>query len=230
MTVYIYARVSTVEQASEEKSSLDDQIERCKGALQVARVKDEPTIIMDPGISGSIPLSERPGGKAMWDSLKSGDMVMASKLDRLFRSAHDALNTVSHFQTNNVDLVLIDISVDPVTKSAIAKMFLTILSGVAEFEKYRILERTSDGRKGKKDSGGHIGGRAPYGFKITGEKKTSKLVPLEGEQYVISIIKGMNEKNASIGDIIKHLIGLGIMSRSGKPFVQIQISRIIERN
>jgi putative DNA-invertase from lambdoid prophage Rac len=44
-------------------------------------------ILVEEGLSGSIPVAERPAGAALFAKLVKGDMVIAPKLDRLFRSA-----------------------------------------------------------------------------------------------------------------------------------------------
>ena len=52
-------------------------------------------IVIEEGVSGSIPVEERPAGGALFARLERGDMVIAAKLDRLFRSALDALKVVA---------------------------------------------------------------------------------------------------------------------------------------
>ena len=157
MTVYSYARVSTVEQASEDRSSLSTQTEICAAAAIIAKLA-KPIPFIDPGVSGSTRLADRPEGGKMVANLKAGDVVIAAKLDRLFRSAADALNNVEKMKEDGIKLILVDIGIGPVTESAVAKMFLGILASVAEFEKNRILDRMAAGRAGKKKIGGHVGG------------------------------------------------------------------------
>jgi hypothetical protein len=41
-------------------------------------------------VSGSVPATERPAGGPLFARLMKGDVVIAPKLDRLFRSALDA--------------------------------------------------------------------------------------------------------------------------------------------
>ncbi len=47
--------------------------------------------IRPPGVSGPVPVAERLQGGALFAALRKGDVVIAPKLDRLFRSALDAL-------------------------------------------------------------------------------------------------------------------------------------------
>src|ERR1700682_128104 len=89
-----YARVSTSEQASSEATSLQEQERKCRAIAQLrgAQVFDFVHYV-DAGVSGSIPLSRRPAGAEILQTLKAGDVLVAAKLDRLFRSAIDALQT-----------------------------------------------------------------------------------------------------------------------------------------
>src|SRR3954466_11099781 len=89
MRVYGYARVSTAEQA-DEGSSLDSQRQQIMGYCMMKgwQVAD---FFVEAGVSGSIPLAERPEGLRLLQSLRTGDVIVTAKLDRAFRSAADAL-------------------------------------------------------------------------------------------------------------------------------------------
>jgi DNA invertase Pin-like site-specific DNA recombinase len=60
----------------------------------------------------------------MLAGLKSGDVVIAAKLDRAFRSAGDALKTLEDFKRRGVDLHLIDLG-GSVIKNGNAKFLFT---------------------------------------------------------------------------------------------------------
>src|SRR4051812_28675441 len=107
VTVYGYARVSTERQA-DEGVSLDEQIRRIEGRTleqgwQIAEV------FVERGVSGSVPLGDRPEGARLLAVLQPGDIVIAAKLDRMFRSALDALNVIRDFQRQRVSLWLLDL-------------------------------------------------------------------------------------------------------------------------
>src|SRR4051812_33744509 len=108
MTAYYgYVRVSTDRQA-EEGESLSAQERQLAGyAMQhgwtLARV------FREEGVSGSIPLRERPAGARLLATLCPGDAVVAPKLDRMFRSALDALTVVKELQARGVSLHLLDL-------------------------------------------------------------------------------------------------------------------------
>ena len=81
MTVFGYVRVSTERQV-DEGVSLEEQIRRIEGRAleqgwQIAEV------FIERGISGSIPLGDRPEGARLMATLQSRDVVIAAKLDRM---------------------------------------------------------------------------------------------------------------------------------------------------
>jgi putative DNA-invertase from lambdoid prophage Rac len=119
VTVYGYVRVSTERQA-DEGVSLDEQIRRIEGrALEQGWHLAETFI--ERGISGSVPLGDRPEGARLVAALQPGDVVIAAKLDRMFRSAWDALNVIRDFQRRRISLWLLDLGGD-VSGDGIAKL------------------------------------------------------------------------------------------------------------
>lgn len=182
-----YTRVSSLDQARPDRVSLTEQAERCRAVASMNRIPaKEVAVYTDEGVSGGTPLYRRPAGKAMLAAAKSGDVIVASKLDRIFRSANDALGSIERLRHKGIDIVICDIGFEPIGKSAAARMFFGMMSLVAEFERERINERTQEGREGKKARGGHIGGDAPFGFKKLGSGRDAVLVPDDIEQLHIA--------------------------------------------
>lgn len=226
--IYGYIRCSTAEQSADDKTSLSTQRQRIIGAALMRGVKESDVVVYeDKGVSGSISLSERPHGGKMFAELKSGDIVISSKLDRLFRSASDALNTVEQLQKRGVGVILADIGPDIVTENGTAKLFFSMLAAFAEFERNRICERMRDGKKGKRAQGGHVGGSAPYGFRAMGKGRGAILVPHESEQSVVALIRSLSETKGS-RKIAAELERRGILNRRGNPIAHNQVSRIMK--
>ena len=89
-------------------------------------------------------------------SLEAGDVLLVSKLDRLARSTRDLLNTLAAIGEAGASFrSLGDPSAD--TTSAHGRLMLTILGGLAEFERHLILARTSEGRERAKARGVRFG-------------------------------------------------------------------------
>lgn len=228
MTIYGYTRVSTLDQVQDGQSSIADQDRKIRGiAMLISDIS--PVMFSDIGVTGSMPLGKRDAGCKLLNDLKPGDTLITAKLDRLFRSASDALTMAEEFRSNGVKLIIAAMGSDPVTDSGVAKLFFGMLALVAEFEKGLILERTADGRKGKKSRGGHIGGQAPYGFRVVGTGRTAMLEKNEAEQDVISQVHLMHRGGLSVRSIARYLNAKLTYSRVGKPFSPTQIQRILKK-
>ena len=125
MAVYGYARVSTQRQA-EEGESLGVQRRQIEGYAKMLGLA-EPQLFVEEGVSGSKPLNTRPAAKELLAALTPGDVIIAAKLDRMFRSARDALDVLEELKAQGVALHLIDLGGD-VTGNGISKLVFNILS------------------------------------------------------------------------------------------------------
>jgi putative DNA-invertase from lambdoid prophage Rac len=225
-----YSRVSTQEQAGKNTTSLDGQEQVIRGiAMTRGASPFDVQIFSDPGVSGSIPLEQRPAGKELLEVAKPGNVVCAAKLDRMFRSASDALVTAERLKEQGIHLILFDLGADPVTANGMAKCFFTMASAFAELERFRIGERMVAGKEQKKARNGHIGGIAPYGYRVVGAKRESKLEPVPEEQALIKTVIKLAGQKQSSWLIAKRLNAEGRKNRVGQPFECFQIKRIMER-
>jgi DNA invertase Pin-like site-specific DNA recombinase len=227
--ILIYRRVSTADQAKEGTTSLSEQSRKCKAIAQLRGVSAfDIADYADADVSGSIPLSERPAGSRLLADAKAGDCIVATKLDRLFRSAEDALVTARRCKENGIDIILLDISSEPVTGVGIGKAMFNMMATFAELERERIAERMADGRQGKKQRGGHIGGQAPYGYRVVGAKRDARLEPDEHEQKLIDETWVLWKRNPP-AVVTKHLNDAGYRDRAGHPFRIVQVKRIVRQ-
>jgi DNA invertase Pin-like site-specific DNA recombinase/predicted nucleotidyltransferase len=140
MTVYGYAHVSTDGQA------LDAQ----RQALAVAGA----TKIFAETASGA-QNDRRELAKALL-ALKSGDTLLVTRLNRLARSTRDLLNTLDSLSKAGASFrSLCDQWAD--TTTAHGRLMLTVLGGLAEFERDLIRTRTGEGRVRAIVRGQHMG-------------------------------------------------------------------------
>jgi DNA invertase Pin-like site-specific DNA recombinase len=140
MTIYGYARVSTDGQTL---ASQDAQLH----AAGCAKVYSEK-------VSGA--RSDRPELAKLIRRLGDGDVLMVTRLDRLARSTRDLLNILDTIAKAGAGFKsLADSWAD--TTTAPGRLMLTILGGLAEFERELILARTGDGRKRAKARGVRFG-------------------------------------------------------------------------
>jgi DNA invertase Pin-like site-specific DNA recombinase len=214
--VYAYARVSTERQT--ERGSLDEQLRRIEGRAfeqgwQIAEV------FVERGVSGSIPLGDRPEGARLLAVLQAGDIVIAAKLDRMFRSALNALNVIRDFQRRRISLWLLDLGGD-VSGDGIARLVLTILAAIAEFERERIGERIRDAKRHQRRSGQYLGGDRPFGWRV-GEDGI--LVEDEAEQRALADMRKMRDAGISFRNIaarIEQTHGIQISHQGVKRVLQ----------
>lgn len=163
MAAYGYCRVSTALQAAEGES-LEVQRRHVEGW---AHMQGQPldAVFVERGVSGSVPLAERPEGARLWARLQRGDTLVAPKLDRLFRSALDALQAVEALRARGVSLVLLDLGGD-ISGNGLSKLFLTIAAAFAEAERDRIRERVAQVKQDQRQRGRYLGGKVPFGFRV----------------------------------------------------------------
>ncbi|MDE2099028.1 MAG: recombinase family protein [Patescibacteria group bacterium] len=227
-----YARVSTVEQAADDRSSLENQEKIIRGyAMAKGFNQFDTAIYTDPGVSASIPLSKRPAGAQLLADAKADDVIIAAKLDRMFRSASNALNMIESFQEKKIKLVLFDFGSEPISDSALGQFFFTTMAAVAQLERTLIRERLMSGKRAKKEKNGHIGGKAPYGYQIKGHGREAMLVANEQEQEIIATVKRwMGEQpGVSIAELTRQLGYQELVSRNGKEFIPRQVGRIVKQ-
>lgn len=105
------------------------------------------------------------------DILREGDTLVITRLDRLGRSAKDLLEIVSGLEERRVEFEVIEQSID--TKTPEGKLFFTIISGFAEFEREIMRSRTMDGLAAAR-ARGRLGGR-PAKFDAKQKAKIYKL-------------------------------------------------------
>ena len=198
MATYAYCRVSTARQV-DEGESLGVQRRQIEGYAKMMDLA-APQFIVEEGVSGSKPLSERPAGKQLLAVLKPGDVLISAKLDRMFRSARDALDSLEALKAKGVALHLIDLGGD-VTGNGISKLVFTILSAVAESERDRIKGRITETKADQRKRGRHLGGSRPFGYRVEkgeGDLRGGQLVPDEREQAAISRMKAMRAEGKSL--------------------------------
>lgn len=92
-------------------------------------------------------------------ALRSGDILVVTRLDRLARSTRDLLNVLAEVGERGAAFrSLTDIWADTTTPHG--RLMLTVLGGLAEFERELIKARTGDGRTRAKARGVKFGRRS----------------------------------------------------------------------
>lgn len=144
--VFAYARVSTVDQLTENQR---EQIAAAGYAVEAHRFVEEK-------ISGSVPASQRQGFVKLLDRMEPGDTLVVTKLDRLGRDSIDVQQTVAHFLGVGMRLVVLQLGNLDLTSSTGA-LTVKLLAAVADFERELIIERTQAGQARARAQGKHMG-------------------------------------------------------------------------
>jgi DNA invertase Pin-like site-specific DNA recombinase len=172
-----YARVSTDAQA------LDAQIEalRAAGAEHIFHEK----------ISGA--RRDRPALHRLQDGLSKGDVLLVTRLDRLARSTRDLLDVLAHIGERGATFrSLGDAWAD--TTTAHGRLMLTVLGGLAEFERELIRMRTAEGRARARTRGVRMG-RKP---KLTPHQCREALERKAAGEPVTEIARSYNVSHSTI--------------------------------
>ena len=183
MAIIGYARVST------EGQTLDSQI----GALSAAgagRIYRETA-------SGA--KAERKELARALKAITAGDTLLVTRLDRLARSTRDLLNIVDAIAKAGAGFrSLADAWADTTTPHG--RLMLTVLGGLAEFERELIRARTGEGRKRARARGVHIG-RPP---KLTKHQRREALTALsDGSATQADLARRFNVSQATISRLAR---------------------------
>ena len=140
MPLYGYARVSTRDQ---DLAAQDAEL-RAAGCAKVFKEK----------ASGA--KTDRPELAKVIRRLEPGDVLVVTRLDRLARSTRDLLNVLDELGKRGAGFrSLKDTWADTTTPHG--KLMLTVLGGLAEFERSLIAARTGEGRKRAQERGVRFG-------------------------------------------------------------------------
>jgi DNA invertase Pin-like site-specific DNA recombinase len=180
MNLYGYARVSTNGQA------LDAQVSQLEAA-GCARIFREK-------VSGV--KTDRAELKKLLRTLRVGDLVLVTRLDRLARSTRDLLNILALVSDKSAGFrSLSDVWAD--TTTAHGRLMLTILGGLAEFERELIRTRTAEGRARAVAMGVRLGRRP----KLDEEQRRAACERKQAGEDVSSIARDYNVSDSTISRI-----------------------------
>ena len=110
-------------------------------------------VFFDQGVSGR--KADRPALKKALAALRSGDMLVVWRLDRLGRSLFHLVVTMEELNRRDVGFQSLCESID--TTTAGGKLVFHIFAAIAEFELALIVERTIAGMEAARARGKHVG-------------------------------------------------------------------------
>jgi DNA invertase Pin-like site-specific DNA recombinase len=180
--VYGYARVST------DGQTLDVQVAQLKAAGAEKVFKET--------VSGA--KRERVQLQKLLDRLEPEDVLLVTRLDRLARSTRDLLNILGTIAEKGAAFrSLADTWADTTTPHG--RLMLTVLGGLAEFERELIRARTGEGRARAKAAGKKMG-RA---FKLSPHQQKEAKERREAGETITAIANTYNVHHATISRLCR---------------------------
>jgi DNA invertase Pin-like site-specific DNA recombinase len=138
-----YARTSTLDQVAGFEAQIRD--------LKKAGCKK----IFQEQVSS---VGTRPQLETALDFIREGDVLVVTKLDRLARSVGDLMVKLAFIEEKKAGLRILNLGMD--TQTPTGKLMLTVLGGIAQFEREMMLERQREG-VAKAKAAGKYKGRKP---------------------------------------------------------------------
>jgi DNA invertase Pin-like site-specific DNA recombinase len=125
--------------------------------------------------------------------LEAGDVLLVTNLDRLARSTRDLLNTLAAVAERGASFKSLG---DPWadTTTPHGKLMITVLGGLAEFERHLILARTNEGRERAKARGVRFGRK----LKVTAHQRREALARREAGEALTDIARTFGVSHATI--------------------------------
>jgi len=177
MAAYGYARVST---NGQDLGSQEAEL-FAAGCSKVFKEK----------VSGA--KTDRPELAKVIRRLEPGDLLVVTRLDRLARSTHDLLNVLATIGERQASFrSLKDTWADTTTPHG--RLMLTVLGGLAEFERELIRARTGEGRKRAKDRGVKFGRPSA----LTAHQRSEALQRLANGDAQADVARTFNVSQATI--------------------------------
>lgn len=219
--VAAYCRVSSEDQA--ERQTIDAQRDFLARYVDLHQI-DCHDVYVDDGVSGTIPLQDRPDGRRLLSDAQAGRFgsVLVYRLDRLGRDLRSLLEAHDQLETAGVAIRSATEPFD--TSTPIGQFLFQLLGSLAELEKSTIVERMTLGRDRVARAGKWTNGYVPLGYDLDA---AGCLVPSErllphGEREA-DLVRGIFERVAAGATLLaecQRLEALGVPSirrRAGRP-------------
>src|SRR5918995_455608 len=176
--VALYLRVSSDEQR--ERESIKTQQEFFEQYCKLYGLEVTETYA-DDGVSGTIPLYERPEGRRLLEDARAEkfETLLVYRLDRLGRSLLVIVDAHDRLQVAGVSLRSATEPID--TSNPSGRLIFQMLASFAEYDRESIRERTQAGLHRAFRRGKHMG-RIPYGYRANADARLEVVEPEAGRE------------------------------------------------
>ena len=222
-----YVRVSTDRQA-EHGFGLEVQEKAVRDWARAKRIR-LLEVAVDRGASGSADVVNRPGLARALGLVTAGKVgaLVVPRMDRLARDlvlqewVRGEIVRAGGQVRSCVDVEDLYLIEDP--DNPTGQLVRQILGSVAQYERSMIRLRMRAGLEAKRNAGGYVGGRPPYGWAA----HRGALVPVDLEQATLTRVRRARGRGHSWRQVVDELTTAGVMTRSGNPWTPYGIARAI---
>ncbi len=196
MTIYSYCRTSELE-ASMEQETLDSILEPELLAIQTYCLQHSwfmTETIRDDNCSWSQEFRKRENGKQLLASLKAGDVILCSKLERIVSSGAEAVKLMTQLRDKQVQLHVVELGGD-ITNPEFSVNFEQVAKLFSSLEKRKSAERIKGVKQRQRKQGRYLGGSRPFGYMI---HENGRLIENPMEQRVLKKIMELKKQGKSL--------------------------------
>jgi site-specific DNA recombinase len=220
--IALYVRISSEEQS---KYSISSQLKECRRKAQSESVKE----YVDDGFSGEF--LDRPGLSLLRHDVREGIVtkIICYDPDRLSRKLMNQLILTDEFEKRGVEIVFVSGDYQKTPEGA---LFYQMRGAISEFEKAKITERTSRGRREKARQGKILRDFQVYGYGY--DKESASFYIDEDESEIVKLIFDLftspNTVVRGINGIAKYLTDKDVPTKRGAGVWHRQVVRQILMN
>lgn len=233
--IAIYSRKSKFTGKGE---STHNQIEACKRKIELTfenvDMNNDILIYEDEGFTGYN--TNRPAFQKMLKDIRDKKIkaIAFYKLDRISRNVSDFSNLVIELDNFDVTFLSATESIENVTPSGRAMMFM--ISVFAQLERDTIAERIRDNMLELAKTGRWLGGNTPTGYKseqvenitVDGRKrKLFKLTPIDDEAIMVKLLFDKMRELKSQSKLETYTLQNDIKTKNGKSFARWGLKNIL---
>ena len=203
MTIYSYCRFSELEQ-SQANGSAEALLERELLTIRTHCLRNQWFLsesMKDMDVSWNVEFAERANGERLLARVRQGDIIVASSLETIFSSCHDAVSTIETLKQKGVGLHIAQLGGD-VTDPQFMVNFERVARMFSSLERRRSAERIKGVKQKQRSKGRYLGGSRPFGYMI---HENGRLIENPMEQRVLKRIVQLKKQGKSLRAISKEV-------------------------
>lgn len=176
--------------------------------------------LRDSNCSWTLEFSKRDCGRRLLNLLQAGDVLLCSRLERIFSSSHEALKLIMKLKDKQVQLHIVELGGD-ITDADFMVNFEKIATIFSRLEKRKSAERIKGVKQRQRKQGRYLGGSRPFGYMI---HENGRLIENPMEQRVLRRIMELKKQGKSLRAIS------GEVSTPVMPISFKTVQRLLQRH